>query len=130
MLLAHKADPTIADQSGCTPLHKAALWGRADVVTVLLDTTFMPSSSAEGQSPDPPRQALNPNLKTSPTSCPPEHRAVSLLEAPLHLCVGTSDLGLNVSSDERRAVVEALLARGKAFLKRARTRHALNHFKL
>jgi hypothetical protein len=106
------------------------LCGRASVVELMLDTKSVvaPASRATSaviwsppraravsgppggrcrREPGPARKRLDVNLRKSPTACLPEHRAVSLLEAPLHLAV---DASRNPASAERRAVVEALLA--------------------
>jgi ankyrin repeat protein len=71
-LLKHRADPAVVDEFGCTPLHKAASWGQHAALQLLLDHNLGAAS--------PRRKPVDPNLRTSPTSCAPETRAVSLFE--------------------------------------------------
>ena len=78
-LLKHQADPSACDEFGCTPLHKAASWGHAPALKLLLDHNVGAASSR--------RKPVDPNLRMQPTRCAPETRAVSLFEVREKLTV-------------------------------------------
>lgn len=98
MLLRHRADICKPDHYGCTPLHKAASYGRAECLAALL-------ASAPRTSPD---------LRTGPSTSR-DVLAVSRLESPLHLavCAGMRNVEVvDVPARERRRSVELLIQLG------------------
>lgn len=96
LLLQAGADPQHMDDFGVTPLHKAAAFGHALVLTQLLRAAAHPVDAA--------------NLRTGPIRAPPSYEAISQHQTPLHLALRPA--AANIPPAARRELVALLLGFG------------------
>jgi len=93
ILLEAGAVPTIYDNYGISPLHKACAFNQRQILRMILSSRNDGDISGSMKESGGRRKKLA-NLRTGEVSCPPEYQAQAFIDTPMHIAARNGNVGI------------------------------------